>query len=75
MSTDVYSIRLPESIRRMMNEMDDINWQMEIRQAVEKMVREKKKQKLLTEAKELWKEQIPNKIGAAEMIRADRYAR
>jgi hypothetical protein len=48
---------------------------MEIRQAVEKMVREKKKQKLLTEAKELWKEQIPNKIGAAEMIRADRYAR
>ncbi len=75
MSTNVYSIRLPESIRRMMNEMDDINWQMEIRQAVEKMVRDKKKKKLLSEAQELWKEQVPNKIGAAEMIRADRDVR
>jgi hypothetical protein len=39
------------------------------------MVREKKKQKLLEEAKELWKDQIPNKVGAAEMIREDRDAR
>jgi hypothetical protein len=75
MSTYVYSIRLPESIRRMMNEMDEVNWQIEILQAVEKMVRDKKKQKLLSEAQELWKEQRPNKMGAAEMIRVDRDAR
>jgi hypothetical protein len=59
----------------MMDEMNDVNWQAEIRQSVERMVREKKKQKLLEEAKELWKDQIPNKVGAAEMIREDRDAR
>jgi hypothetical protein len=55
--------------------MNDVNWQVEIRQSVERIVREKKKQKLLAEAKELWEDQIPNKIGAAEMIREDRDAR
>jgi hypothetical protein len=59
----------------MMDEMNDVNWQAEIRQSVERMVREKKKQKLLEEAKELWKDQIPNKVGAVEMIREDRDAR
>jgi hypothetical protein len=59
----------------MMDEMNDVNWQAEIRQSVERMVREKKKQKLLEDAKELWKDQIPNKVGAAEMIREDRDAR
>ena len=54
--------------------MSDVNWQVEIRQSVERMVR-KKKQKLLNEAKELRKDQIPNKVGAAEMIRMDRDAR
>ena len=75
MSTNVYSIRINDRVRRMMDEMNDVNWQAEIRQSVESMVREKKKQKLLEEAKELWKDQIPNKVGAAEMIREDRDAR
>lgn len=75
MSTNVYSIRIDDRVRRMMDEMSDVNWQVEIRQSVERIVREKKKQKLLAEAKELWKDQIPNKIGAAEMIRVDRDAR
>jgi len=75
MSTNVYSIRIDDRIRRMMDEMNDVNWQAEIRQSVERMVREKKKQKLLEDAKELWKDQIPNKVGAAEMIREDRDAR
>jgi len=75
MSTNVYSIRIDDRIRRMMDEMNDVNWQAEIRQSVERMGREKKKQKLLEEAKELWKDQIPNKVGAAEMIREDRDAR
>lgn len=75
MSTNVYSIRIDDRVRRMMDEMNDVNWQAEIRQSVERMVREKKKQKLLEEAKELWKDQIPNKVGAVEMIREDRDAR
>jgi len=75
MSTNVYSIRIDDRVRRMMDEMNDVNWQAEIRQSVERMVREKKKQKLLDEAKELWTDHIPNKVGAAEMIREDRDAR
>ena len=75
MSTNVYSIRIDDRVRRMMDEMNDVNWQAEIRQSVERMVWEKKKHKLLEEAKELWKDQIPNKVGAAEMIREDRDAR
>ena len=54
--------------------MSDVNWQGEIRQTVERMVREKKKERLLAEAQELWKHQKPNAIGAAEMIREDRDA-
>ncbi len=75
MATTVYSIRIDDRIRKMMEEMDEVNWQAEIRESVERIVREKKKQKLLKEAKELWEEQTPNKIGAAAMIREDRDAR
>ena len=74
MSTVVYSIRLEERVRRLMDEMSDINWQAEIKQSVERMIREKKKQRLLAEAQELWKRQKTNTIGAAEMIREDRDA-
>jgi hypothetical protein len=58
-----------------MDDMPDVNWQAEIRQMVESMVREKKKQRLLAEAQELWSRQKTNTIGAAEMIREDRDAR
>ena len=75
MPTGVYSIRLDGRVRRMMDEMDDINWQTEIRETVEKLVKEKKKQRLLAEAQELWKQQTPSEISAAEMIREDRDAR
>jgi hypothetical protein len=74
MSTAVYSVRIEDSIRRMMDEMSDVNWQGEIKQTVERMVREKKKERLLAEAQELWKHQKPNAIGAAQMIREDRDA-
>jgi hypothetical protein len=59
----------------MMDEMDDINWQAEIRETVEKLVKDKKKQRLLAEARELWKQQTPSEISAAELIREDRDAR
>ncbi len=58
----------------MMEEMDDINWQAEIKQIVEKTIIERKKQKILAQAEERWKRQIPNERGAAEMIREDRDA-
>jgi hypothetical protein len=74
MSTAVYSVRIDDRVRRMMDEMSDVNWQGEIKQTVERMVREKKKERLLAEAQELWKHQEPNAIGAAEMIREDRDA-
>jgi hypothetical protein len=59
----------------MMDEMDDINWQAEIRETVEMLVKDKKKQRLLAEARELWKQQTPSEISAAELIREDRDAR
>jgi hypothetical protein len=74
MSTAVYSVRIEDRIRRMMDEMSDVNWQGEIKQTVERMVREKKKERLLAEAQQLWKRQESNAIGAAEMIREDRDA-
>lgn len=75
MSTAVYSIRLEDSTRRMMDEMSDINWQSEIRQMVEDLVREKKKQRFLEEARKLRKKMKPIGVSAAEMIREDRDAR
>ena len=59
----------------MMEEMDDINWQAEIKQIVEKTIKERKKQRILARAQGRWKSQVPNERGAAEMIREDRDAR
>ncbi len=59
----------------MMEEMDDVNWQTEIKQIVEKTIRERKKQRILARAQERWKTQVPNERGAAIMIREDRDAR
>jgi hypothetical protein len=57
-----------------MEEMSDVNWQVEIRQAVETMVREKKRLRALSRMRERWKDQAQNEIGAAAMIREDRDA-
>ncbi len=59
----------------MMDEMSDVNWQAEIRQSVERIVREKKKHRFLAEARELSKKMKPIDTSAAEMIREDRDAR
>jgi hypothetical protein len=71
----VYSIRLREDVRRMMDELADVNWQEEIRQTVERMVREKKKQQFLEQSREMRKRMKPIPVGAAQMIREDRDAR
>jgi len=75
MSTAVYSIRLESDVRRIMDEMSDVDWQAEIRQMVETIVRDKKKKKLLARAEARWQEQVANDKGAALMIREDRDAR
>jgi len=74
MSTTVYSIRIPVELRKMMEEMKEINWQDEIRRVVEELVKNKSKERLLAEAKEIRKD-MKVKVSAAELIREDRDAR
>ena len=56
----------------MMDEMTDINWQSDIRPAVEERVREKRRQILLKEARELRQAAKNIGISASELIREDR---
>ena len=74
MSTQpVYSIRVPEEVYELMKEMKDVDWQKEIRTMVEELVKKKKKERLLFEAKTLRKDM--KAINAAELIKEDRDAR
>ena len=57
-----------------MEEMKEINWQEEIRRVVEELVRNKKREKLLAEAKEIRKE-MKISVSSAELIGEDRDAR
>ena len=70
----VYSIRVPVELRKMMEEMKEVNWQEEVRRVVEELVRNKSKERLLAEAKEI-RESMKAGVGAAELIREDRDAR
>jgi len=70
----VYSIRVPVELRKMMEEMKEINWQEEIRRKVEELVKNKNKERLLAEAKEIRKG-MKMEVSAAELIREDRDAR
>ena len=70
----VYSIRVPVKLRKMMEEMKEVNWQEVIRTMVEELVKNKSKERLLAEAKEIRKEMKVD-VSAAELIREDRDAR
>lgn len=70
----VYSIRVPVELRKMMEEMRDINWQEEIRKVVEELVKNKRKERLLAEAKKIRKD-MKTDVSASELIREDRDAR
>jgi len=59
----------------MMDEMKDINWQSDIRQMIEELVREKKRQRLLAESDRLREQTKDIGISASELIREDRDAR
>ena len=74
-SSSVYTIRVPNEIREMMDEMKDVNWQSDIRQAVEELVRERRRQKLLSEADEIRKKTMNIGVSASDLIREDRDAR
>jgi hypothetical protein len=73
MSTEtvVYSVRIPPNLRKMMDEMKEVNWQEEIRTKIEELVRDKNKKRLLAEAREL-RAEMTREISASELIRADR---
>ena len=70
----VYSIRVPVELRKMMEEMRDIHWQEEIRKVVEELVKNKRKERLLSEAKKIRKDMEAD-VSASELIREDRDAR
>lgn len=70
----VYSIRVPSELRKMMEEMGEINWQEEIRHFLEDFIKNKNKKKLLARAKVLRRNMKSGKSGA-ELIREDRNAR
>lgn len=57
-----------------MEEMDDINWQEEVREHTIKLIQEKSKERLLKEAENLRK-QMKMDEKAAKLIREDRDAR
>ena len=61
-------------LRKMMEEMKEVNWQEVIRTMVEELVKDKSKERLLAEAKGIRKEMKVD-VSAAELIRADRDAR
>jgi hypothetical protein len=75
MSTSVYSIRLPDSICQLMKYMDDVNWPDEIREIVERTVKERAMERLLVRAEERGKRLKKIDKSVAEMIREDRDAR
>ena len=52
----IYSIRVLVELRKMMEEMKEINWQEEIRRMVVEPVKNKSKERLLAEAKEIRKD-------------------
>ena len=74
-TTSVYTIRVPTEVRRIMEEMKDVNWQSEIRQAVEDLVRKRRREMLLSEALEVRKATKNIGVSASELIREDRDGR
>ncbi len=73
-STSVYSIRVDTRVRKMIEEMPDLNFQTEIRSLIEQLVKTKRKDYLLSKARENQHLRITG-ITAEQAIREDRDAR
>jgi hypothetical protein len=75
MSTkSVYSVRIDSRVRKMMEEMGDLDWQEKIRRLIEDSVRKERKDMILARAKRACRDQ-PAGPPAAAIIREDRDAR
>jgi hypothetical protein len=74
-TSSVYSIRLPDTICQLMKNMDDVNWSDEIRESIEKTVKDRAMERLLARAEERGKRLKKIDKSVAEMIREDRDAR
>ncbi|MCJ7794289.1 MAG: hypothetical protein MUP10_00445 [Methanoregulaceae archaeon] len=75
MSTrSVYSVRIDSRVRKMMEEMGDLDWQEKIRRLIEESVRKERKGEILARAKQAHRDQLAGPPAAA-MIREDRDAR
>lgn len=74
-TSSVYSIRLPDGICQLMKDMDDVDWSAEIREIIEKAVKDKAMERLLARAEERGKRLKKIDKSVAEMIREDRDAR
>jgi hypothetical protein len=73
-TSSVYSIRLPDNICRLMKDMDDVNWSDEIREIIEKTVKDRAMERLLARAEERGKRLKKIDKSVVEMIREDRDA-
>ncbi len=74
-TSSVYSVRLPDNICQLMKDMDDVNWSDEIREIIEKTVKDRAMERLLARAEERGKRLKKIDKSVAEMIREDRDAR
>lgn len=74
-TSSVYSIRLPDNICQLMKDMDDVNWSDEIRDIIEKTVKDRAMERLLARAEERGKRLKKIDKSVAEIIREDRDAR
>ncbi len=74
-TSSVYSVRLPDNVCQLMKDMDDVNWSDEIREIIEKTVKDRAMERLLARAEERGKRLKKIDKSVAEMIREDRDAR
>jgi hypothetical protein len=75
MATHVLSIRVADEVHRMMEDMKDVNWNMDIKKLVEEFVKEKRRERLLEESDIIRMRTRKIGVSAADLIREDRDAR
>ena len=70
MST-VYSVRIPKALREALENLDDVDWQGELRAFLEQKVRKELMERQLEEGRRL-RSSMKARVSAAEIIREDR---
>lgn len=71
MSTEIYSLRIPKKLKEALKQLDDVNWQEEVRAFLEQETREEYLRKQLSEARKL-RAKMKQTISSADIIREDR---